>query len=77
MAAKTTHQRVSDFIYSQILLGRQFNIDLMLEIQKMEQQMITTAFSDGMVYESLNRPVKDHTDQAMEYYIQTYDGYDD
>jgi hypothetical protein len=39
--------------------------------------MITTAFSDGMVYESLNRPVKDHTDQAMEYYIQTYEGYDD
>lgn len=70
-------QRVSDFIYLQILAGRKFNIDLMLEIQKMEQQMITLAFNDGMVHEALNKPVKDHTDVAMDYYIKTYEGYDD
>jgi hypothetical protein len=46
----------------------------MLEIQKMEQQMITTAFSDGMVYESLNKmPSKEFTDPSIEYYLSTYE----
>ena len=72
--AANTPQRVSDFIYSQIISGRQFNIDLMLEIQKMEQQMITTAFSDGMVYESLNKmPSNEFTDPSIEYYLSTYE----